>query len=91
MIDIAPTPNRLGAKLLPALREEAVLIAKELKRVLSEEKEKTEVVPWWMGLSTIKRAKAMAQEIEGSLSSFSAENRHFREAFRRLGFAGHGD
>lgn len=69
--------------------EEALVIAKELKRVLSGEGEKPEVVPWWMGLTTIERAKAISAEIEGTLSTFSEENRQFREAFRRLGFAGH--
>jgi len=67
------------------------MITKELKRVLSEEERKPEVLPWWMGLTTIERAKAISAEIEGRLSTFSEENRQFREAFRRLGFAGHKD
>jgi hypothetical protein len=42
-----------------------------------------------MGLSTIERAVAMRDEIEGQISSFKDENRAFEAAFARLGFAGH--
>lgn len=91
MIGFAPPPNTVGAKFPPTLREETPVIAKELKRVLGKETGRLEVVPWWMGPTTIERARAMSAQIEGSLCSFAEANREFREAFRRLGFAGHRD
>ena len=61
---------------------------KDLKRALEDEQAKA-AVPWWMGLTTIERARAINAEIEGQVASFAEEHRAFEEALARLGFAGH--
>jgi hypothetical protein len=61
---------------------------RDLKRAMEDEQAKA-AVPWWMGLSTIERAKAMDAEIQGQLASFAQEHQAFEEALSRLGFAGH--
>lgn len=66
------------------------MMAKELQKVLSQAEERAGVLPWWMGLQTIERAREIQAEIEGQVSSLSSENRAFRRAFARMGFAGHG-
>lgn len=62
--------------------------AKELKRVLSDEEANDPALPWWMGLTTLERARAIQAEIEGQVASLAEENRAFRRALARLGFAG---
>ena len=64
-------------------------IAGDLKRRLEASEAAKAAVPWWMGLTTIERARAINAEIEGQVASFAEEHRAFEEALARLGFAGH--
>ncbi len=66
------------------------MIAKELKRLLSDNEEReNQRPPWWGRLTTIERALALRALTEEQVASFAEENREFRRAFARMGFAGH--
>jgi hypothetical protein len=87
MIVFHRPPNRPRAETPPTLGEDP-MIAKELQKALSEETEHEPELPWWARLGTIERALAIKAEVEGQIASYKEENREFRQALARLGFAG---
>lgn len=64
------------------------MIAKELQKALKNETEIEPELPWWARLGTIERALAIKAEAEEQIASYKQENRDFRGALARLGFAG---
>jgi hypothetical protein len=66
------------------------VIAKELQKLLSQPAERIQILPWWVGPSTLERVLRAREEIRGSVCSLSDGRRPFRESLARIGFAAAG-
>jgi len=63
------------------------VIAKELQRLLSQPADRIEILPWWVGPSTLERVLKARREIRGSVSSLSQDQPAVRQSLARIGFA----
>ena len=66
------------------------MIAKEPLKMQSEPTERVEILPWWVGPSTLERVRQIGDEIRGSVYSLSERGRPFGRSLARLGFAAAG-
>ena len=87
MMALRRPPNTCRAQFTPTLGDDP-MITQELQKRMREESEQEPELPWWARLDTIERALAIKADAEEQIASYKRENRDFRRALARLGFAG---
>ena len=63
------------------------MIARQLQQLLGQPVDRIEILPWWVGPSTLERVLKARRAIRGSVSSLSLEEPAVRQALARIGFA----